>query len=1409
MRAKIGGNVLIFDEAKRKKLYKAYKALPDDERAAYRVLAVALVPVNVKNLVEIFRALGIGDKWSQACCSEMFSRWAKAKIAEKRMERLSEGWFCDMLVVELAVREALDNGEFDRFDAAVEKSLKLHVEEQANKYTSILKFTRAMRKVLYRGDVRGFERLMVGDVTRTPQERLADSKEVSPFVRVLANPLDVERILSLPPKIGNAIFSQFMPLYGDDASSFAELWAAFDGYVLKNTGDVISTEEWAEYAALMGRADEAARAMEKLDSLEKYSIKAMVAMLNGKNDTAISLYEDGLKLLRKAEGKRKIGYLSWTGIFYPILLIAKNAESPDSVPTKKIEDYLDSVSSYAVNRVTDVSPNLLRFLLSSTLKSDEFWQYESIFTQGRGSYPSSFLYLLCAYWLNAQKAAGMRNLALITYRRLTEMKLSFLASELAVIIRELWPDDAKICEGAPLPMYPVKDLIRRQSEWERSLGALSGIGLKVTGASKGAKRFSWEISWKSGKGEKSLSFIELTPVEQTLSSSGWSKGKNIALRRLYRKSSSIQFMTDQDLRAASAIHESREFYYGVNYKIDVPQALEALAGHPYLFRESDGGRVEVVTGEPQLMAVLSGDAYRVRISPFPTDDRAPQRVIQEDGPNCLRVTRFEDRHIRMAEILGEEGLLVPDKAKDALLKTLGVLASVVTVHSDIEGIEVDAAQVEADGRVYVQLQPCDDCQDGESGPGGLDVDMVVRPLGPGSVSCRPGAGGQNIFGLVDSRRTQAKRSLEKEKDALMTAVRACPALMEAEQMAGERWRMSAPELALEFLTQAQELGDSVVIEWPKGQTMRIKHKVSLSSMGLSIRAARDWFALSGELKVDEGLVLGMKDLMELMKTGYGRFIPIGDGQFVALTKELRRRLEAISAVSDTKGNELRVSPLSVGILAPLLDELGSFESSAEWNNARARINDASALKPTLPSTFKGELRNYQFEGYQWMLRLAHWGAGACLADDMGLGKTIQALAVLTARGNDGPSLVIAPTSVCANWVAEAERFAPTLNIKELRHGDREKTLGELTPFDVVVTTYGLLQNEIDRLSAIRWNTIVLDEAQAIKNMGTKRSAAAMKLEGSFRVATTGTPVENHLSELWNIFRFLNPNFLGSLESFNRRFAVPIERDGDQNARSRLKKIIQPFILRRSKEQVLEELPPKTEITIRVELKEEEQAFYEALRRNAVEELSAPDAADQRFKIFAELMRLRRACCNASLVMREKDFPSAKLETFSEIFSELHSNGHKALVFSQFVDHLAIIRKYLDAEKISYQYLDGSTPPQERARRVAAFQSGEGECFLISLKAGGTGLNLTAADYVIHMDPWWNPAVEEQASDRAHRIGQNRPVTVYRIVAKNTIEEKIVDLHAWKRDLAESLLDDTEAPARLSAEEMLSLIREAR
>jgi SNF2 family DNA or RNA helicase len=306
---------------------------------------------------------------------------------------------------------------------------------------------------------------------------------------------------------------------------------------------------------------------------------------------------------------------------------------------------------------------------------------------------------------------------------------------------------------------------------------------------------------------------------------------------------------------------------------------------------------------------------------------------------------------------------------------------------------------------------------------------------------------------------------------------------------------------------------------------------------------------------------------------------------------------------------------------------------------------------------------------------------------------------------------------------------------------------------------------------------------------------------------SGTPLENHLGELWSLFRVLNPGLLGTKKSFAQKLQSPIERDGDALARQRLQHLIRPFILRRTKSQVLEELPPRTELTLSVELSAAERELYESHRQLALARLEqAEDSSEQRIQIFAELTRLRQLCCHPRLVQPDSQLSSSKLETLLELVDELRENGHRALVFSQFVKHLALVEEAFTAKGLEYQYLDGSTKSSERQRRIDAFQDGEADFFLISLKAGGTGLNLTGADYVIHLDPWWNPAVEDQASDRAHRIGQTRPVTVYRLVAADTIEEKLVELHQRKRELAEQILEGTHASARIDADELLALLR---
>ncbi|MBL8408256.1 MAG: DEAD/DEAH box helicase, partial [Candidatus Accumulibacter sp.] len=411
------------------------------------------------------------------------------------------------------------------------------------------------------------------------------------------------------------------------------------------------------------------------------------------------------------------------------------------------------------------------------------------------------------------------------------------------------------------------------------------------------------------------------------------------------------------------------------------------------------------------------------------------------------------------------------------------------------------------------------------------------------------------------------------------------------------------------------------------------------------------------------------------------------------------------------------------------------------------------------------------------------------------------------------ALVIAPTSVCGNWFAETRRFAPTLNARiysDAGDSEREELVSQAGPQDLLIVSYTLLQFAQERFAGRHWHTLIADEAQAIKNAAAKRSQAVFELKADFRLALTGTPVENRLADLWSIMRFANPGLLGTVNRFNERFAGPIERNRDRDTQHVLKRLIAPFVLRRSKAEVLQELPPRIELILTVSPESAEAAHYEALRREAANEIgsmldSTPET-QSRFNILAQLTRLRRAACDPRLCNPEFGISGAKVQAFGELASELIANGHKALVFSQFVDFLSILREPLDAAGIRYQYLDGATPAAERTRRVAAFQAGEGELFLISLKAGGFGLNLTAADYVVITDPWWNPAAEDQAMGRAHRIGQLRPVTVYRLVTRGTVEERIVDLHHEKRALAESILAEGEASALPSTEDLVALIR---
>jgi SNF2 family DNA or RNA helicase len=675
------------------------------------------------------------------------------------------------------------------------------------------------------------------------------------------------------------------------------------------------------------------------------------------------------------------------------------------------------------------------------------------------------------------------------------------------------------------------------------------------------------------------------------------------------------------------------------------------------------------------------------------------------------------------------------------------------------------------------------------------------------------------------------------------------------------WVLDEPEQALAAVEGLSRLGEHIVTEWPKGKPMRVR-AVAEASVKLKASSKGEWLELDGELELDGGEVLRLRQLLDLAREGRSRFVALGAGDFLALSDTLRQQLSDLAALAQPHKQGQRLS----GVAALAWEASGHglvLEGDAAWRKRAAAWAEAQGRVAELPAGLAAELRDYQLDGYRWLMRLADSGFGAVLADDMGLGKTVQTLALLLQRAAGGPALVVAPTSVCGNWLLEAARFAPGLQAElygEVLTGDepedevldgqaaptealagapdagsvdaraegvvsdnarraaRRRQVRALGPGQVLVCSYALLQIDAAILTGPAWHSIVLDEAQAIKNPATRRTKAALALQGDFKLALTGTPIENRLGELWSIMGFCNPGLLGSAEQFSKSFANPIEREADPHVKAhsvrRLRRLLSPFLKRRTKSEVLTDLPPRTEIVHEVVPGAKERALLEALRQQAEasmsQTLSAPMGqgreGQNQIQILAALTRLRRAACDPRLVAPELGLIGAKVLEFERLAVELVAGRHKALVFSQFTDFLALLRERLDLAGLSYQYLDGSTPAAERGKRIAAFQAGAGDLFLISLKAGGFGLNLTAADYVIIADPWWNPASEEQASARAHRIGQQRPVTVYRLVTQGSIEEKIVRLHRSKRDLAEGILSGEDSGAPVDAAQLMELLR---
>jgi len=1065
-----------------------------------------------------------------------------------------------------------------------------------------------------------------------------------------------------------------------------------------------------------GRLDAAAAAVDDPDTLPG----GLVALLQGDPKTASQRYAKALAALRKQYGPDVLPQ-GLSGFFLPLAYLLHGTKGRRKQALTLIDRaaeglaHLGAVTEWHNLRALDDPQHKVQ-------PAEHPWGVvlESLLRSWRGE-P-----------MDAARVDAARN-------DLRQMGHDMLADELG--------DDSRLRS-----LRTVREPWRDTLETLRSL-----VGSTPAAVEEGPdRRLVYELQVYGPDGD----VPHLEPREQLRRKKGWSKGRKVAMDRLYMLDDKDLPWTEDDRRLATGIRRHTERTWRgtrTTYEWHPSTTWRALVGHPHIV-SPEGDPIRVVARSPRLVVDDDGSRIRLRLEP----DIGPHGVRVTAVGSGYEVVTLADDQAELASVL-RSGLALPAKARAELKPILAALGE----RFEAPGEEVVAAPTD----VGAWIRP-----HGTT----LHVELGVQPLGATGPRQAPGEGEPLLLDTRDGRGVRVERDLLAER----AHARQLFAWIDDDAELPEHTFVDL-EAGLAFLARARAA--DVPLYWPEGGELVVRRPTKVD---IAVRASGQWFRAGGEIDLGDR-VLQLVDILQGL-LGQGRFVRLDDGSFVELEQRLYRRLDAMARLADEGG---RVHRLAASTVADLTEE-ASVRTTAGANKLLRRIEEPFDA-PAVPTVLRATLRPYQVDAYRWLCGLAHLGVGGILADDMGLGKTVVTLAFLLHRRARGPALVVAPTSVAGNWELEARRFAPDLQVVRLGRDP----LPELGPGHLVLASYGLLVARADALAQPPWCTVVFDESQALKNPDTQRHAAASALQGEVRVALTGTPVENRLDELHAQMSLVAPDLLPPRRRFRDHFVGPIERD-DRDARRLLQRLVAPFLLRRTKEAVLDDLPPRTDHQLLVELGDAERAVYEAQRRLALQSVEEGRGA---IEVLAQLTRLRRAACAPSLVTDSFEGEAAKTRAFRHLARDLAAGGHRALVFSQFLDHLALLRAVLDDEGLGYVYLDGSTPSAERDRLVHQYQTTDVPFFLISLKAGGSGLNLTGADYVLHMDPWWNPAVEDQASDRAHRIGQQRPVTVYRVVAKGTVEEQILGLHRQKRDLADRILHGQETVVPLGVEEMREML----
>ncbi len=885
----------------------------------------------------------------------------------------------------------------------------------------------------------------------------------------------------------------------------------------------------------------------------------------------------------------------------------------------------------------------------------------------------------------------------------------------------------------------------------------------------------------------------VTVREQSrLKTGAWGKGKTVGPVAYARWSGLDSY--DKVIHKAAIIDSPfypRELSVCLNHIVPVLKGTDKL----YLMTDTQFEPITIIEEKPFLFTRKEGDMISIssNIPSYATcykglwlDRSLPLQWVYY--PMSLDKQTLFQRLLALKQI--------PAKAEPMLKQLVASLQGQIEIHSDVEG-STAIEQVYGQTILTLQVTPSD-----------VEAHLVLRiyPVQGSKHSTFPAMGDKNYFDQMDGKRIEVLRDLDGEARALQQLNDILTEEAHCELFTSKHQEQDITFVDLVQLLQiAPDYSSLFAIEWEEGKRINVS-KTDGKKWDIQIKKNHGWFEIEGEVALTENDVVTMSQVLSMLRESGGRFIRLSSDQIITLSDSLRRQLERIESLAQVRGGKVQVPELAMAVSGNMLQGEMELQEPKVLVEMRRRIKESEEMSFAVPDNLNATLREYQVAGYQWMMRLNHWGAGACLADDMGLGKTVQTIALMLAHASEGAQMVVAPASVVANWRKEIEKFAPSLNaiiFNNLPATERQHCLERLHANDVLILTYGLLVTEQEALTAPQWVTVCLDEAHTIKNRETKSSSAAMKLKATNRIILTGTPIQNHLGELWNLMQFINPGLLGSYEHFNDRFVTPIS-NGFAEQKEQLKRLIAPFTLRRTKKQVVQDLPEKTDIKLSISLSEDEMALYEAMRLETKREIEA--ATSVNMSVLSSITRLREAACSIALVEKSWVGESSKLEGLLDKLLPVVEQGNSVLIFSQFVSFLKMAKSAIEnACDAKILYLDGSTPLKERPRMVDAFQTGEAQVFLISLKAGGLGLNLTSANYVFHLDPWWNPAVEQQATDRAYRIGQDQNVTVYHLISEHTIEEKILRLHKEKQSLADSLLEGTDMSNKLTIKDYLELL----